>query len=180
MRNAPYRLADERHRFGYVALTIHSPPCDTTKSTLSTTTQAEETQTYSLPEMKFANGNSINTGHYVILFLGLVGYHLSGLFCDFREAFEHAHEVRPKKPRDFFGVLLVILIFTMQVLLQDYLLQVDEHASFLDYSNHKLVLAILRLWTRATAFAEEEGLLVAHHLFVLSSHHQTQQETYGP
>lgn len=51
---------------------------------------------------------------------GLVGYHLSGLFCDFREAFEHAHEVRPKKPRDFFGVLLVILIFTMQVLLQDY------------------------------------------------------------
>ena len=33
---------------------------------------------------------------------GLVGYHLSGLFCDFREAFEHTHEVRPKKPRDFF------------------------------------------------------------------------------
>ena len=32
----------------------------------------------------------------------LVGYHLSGLFCDFREAFEHTHEVRPKKPRDFF------------------------------------------------------------------------------
>ena len=51
---------------------------------------------------------------------GLVGYHLSGLFCDFWEAFEHAHEVRPKKPRDFFGVLLVTLIFTMQVLLQDY------------------------------------------------------------
>ena len=50
----------------------------------------------------------------------LVGYHLSGLFCDFREAFEHTHEVRPKKPRDFFGVLLVTLIFPMQVLLQDY------------------------------------------------------------
>ena len=58
-------------------------------------------------------------------------------------------------------------------------MQVDEHVSFLDYPIHKLALAILRFWTRATAFAEEEGLLVAHHLFVLSSHHKTQQVTYG-
>ena len=103
---------------------------------------------------------------------GLDGYHLSGFFCDFQEAFE-----TEKKPRDFFGVVLVTLIFTMQVLLQDYWFQVDEHVSFLDYSIHKLALAILRFWTRATA--EEEGLLIAHHSFVLSGHHQTQQVTYG-
>ena len=32
-RNAPFRLADKRYRFGYATLWILSPPYDTTKST---------------------------------------------------------------------------------------------------------------------------------------------------
>ena len=97
----------------HATLTIHSPPYGTTISTLSTTTLTDETLTYSLPEMKFANGNSINAGNYVVLRGWMVT-----IFLDFSVTFGKLS--RPQKPRDFFGVLLVTLIFTMQVLLQDY------------------------------------------------------------
>ena len=46
---------------------------------------------------------------------GLDGYHLSGFFCDFQEAFE-----TEKKPRDFFGVLLVTLIFATRLLISSW------------------------------------------------------------
>ena len=102
---------------------------------------------------------------------GLDGYHLSGFFCDFREAFETA-----KTSRLFWSSFSHFNLYHASFATR-LLIQVDEHVSFLDYSIHKLALAILRFWTRATA--EEEGLLIAHHPFVLLGHHQTQQVTYG-
>ena len=60
-----------------------------------------------------ALGNLIHTWYYLVLFLypacrkclvllytGLDGYHLSGSFCDFLEAFKQTYIVKPKTTRD--------------------------------------------------------------------------------